>query len=404
MKIYDAEFEYLALVASYPYLLENTILKEEYFSVDYRRMFSILAEEKRKSQEFIVENLNRYNGFNIDLFAELLCGNMYYSSRDNKFKELEKTIIKEYQKRRCDELVKSYRGNGEDLYRQLTQINEIDFNENDYIKAQDMIDSLARKNKKLELGYDVLDRALNLSRNDLLILAGGTGTGKTAFALNVLSRLSRNKDYQLIYFNMEMSKTILYKRLIGIETEIPLTELNDISNLDTNKKRKIYDAMNDIEKREIILISKSQTIEEIKKTIMRIKTDKHIVAIVDHIGLIKSSGNSLYERTTNVAKGLRTISLDADCTLIGLCQLSRESQKEGKEPKLQDLRDSGEIEQSARKVVLIHNPNPNDKNQTIKMNLIIAKNDDGKTDTKFFDFNRLTQKFQEDWIKQNRRY
>ncbi len=400
MQTYEAEYEYLVLIVNYPYLLDKTILNEEYFSKPYKRMFSILKEEKSKSNDFVTENLLKYKNFDINLYTQLLCDNVYYSTKDTKFIELEKTIIRNYQKRKYDEVIKSYKGNCDELYKQLTEINEIDLNENDYIKAQDMIDNLARKNQRLKLGYDQLDYALNLSRNDLLIIAGGTGTGKTAFALNILSNISKNEEYQVVYFNMEMSKTILYKRLIGIEAEISLMDLNDITSLDNDKKKKIYEKMQDIEKRKIILINKSQTIDDIKKTILRIKTDKHIVAIIDHIGLIKSTGNSIYEKTTNVAKGLRSISLDADCSVIGLCQLSRESQKEGKEPKLQDLRDSGEIEQSARKVLLIYNTTPEEKRPVTKMNLIIAKNDDGNMNTKFFDFNRTTQKFQEDWIRQ----
>ena len=400
MNTYEAEYEYLILVANYPYLLDRTILKEEYFSNEYRRMFSIFKEEKSKSEDFVIENLFKYKNFNIDLYTDLISNNMYYSTKETKFIELEKTIIRNYQKRKYDEVIKKYNGNPDDLYKQLTEVNEIDLNENEYIKAEDMVNNLARSNQKLLLGYGILDKGLNLSRNDLLIIAGGTGTGKTAFALNILSQMSKKEEYQLVYFNMEMSKTILYKRLIGIETGIPLTDLNDIKELETDTKRKIYNQMQDIEKRKIILINKSQTIEDIKKTILRIKTDKHIVAIVDHIGLIKSSGNSIYERTTNVAQGLRSIYLDADCSVIGLCQLSRESQKEGKEPKLQDLRDSGEIEQSARKVLLIYNTTPEEKRAKAKMNLIIAKNDDGKTSTKFFEFDRTTQKFQEDWIRQ----
>lgn len=400
MNTYEAEYEYLILVANYPYLLDRTILKEEYFSNNYRRMFSIFKEEKSKSEDFVIENLFKYKNFNIDLYTDLISNNMYYSTKETKFIELEKTIIRNYQKRKYDEVIKKYNGNPDDLYKQLTEVNEIDLNENEYIKAEDMVNNLARSNQKLLLGYGILDKGLNLSRNDLLIIAGGTGTGKTAFALNILSQMSKKEEYQLVYFNMEMSKTILYKRLIGIETGISLTDLNDIKELETDTKRKIYNQMQDIEKRKIILINKSQTIDDIKKTILRIKTDKHIVAIVDHIGLIKSSGNSIYERTTNVAKGLRSISLDADCSVIGLCQLSRESQKEGKEPKLQDLRDSGEIEQSARKVLLIYNTTPEEKRAKAKMNLIIAKNDDGKTSTKFFEFDRTTQKFQEDWIRQ----
>jgi replicative DNA helicase len=138
-------------------------------------------------------------------------------------------------------------------------------------------------------------------------------------------------------------------------------------------------------------------IKEIKRTIAGIKSKKHIVAFVDHIGLVKTSGNSLYEKMTNVAKELRSISLNYDCTLIGLCQLSRESQRTNAEPKLQDLRDSGEIEQSARKVIMLHNVSKNPQDRYQNINVIIAKNDDGNKITKKFKVDKYIQRFEEDW-------
>ena len=98
---------------------------------------------------------------------------------------------------------------------------------------------------------------------------------------------------------------------------------------------------------------------------------------------------------TNVAKELREISLDNNCTVIGLCQLSREAQKQDTLPKLQDLRDSGEIEQSARKVLMIHNKSEDKLKRVQDMEIIIAKNDDGNKIVKDFEFDRYTQKFTE---------
>ena len=154
-------------------------------------------------------------------------------------------------------------------------------------------------------------------------------------------------------------------------------KLNNLENLTKEEKQLAKDTMLDLEKRKIMVLNKSFKIDEIKKQIANIKNDKHTIVFVDHIGLIKSTGNSLYEKMTNVAKELRAISLDYNCTIIGLCQLSRESQKNNDEPKLQDLRDSGEIEQSSRKVILLYNTTKDLKSRVYDMKVIIAKNDDG---------------------------
>lgn len=47
------------------------------------------------------------------------------------------------------------------------------------------------------------------------------------------------------------------------------------------------------------------------------------------------------------------MSLDNNCTIIGLCQLNREATKNAKQPNLSMLRDSGELEQSASKVIFV---------------------------------------------------
>ena len=385
------EYELLALIINYPELLERNILKKEYFFGQDQILFNAILTEYKKHKVLLVENLSKYSGFNLEYYFQLQTDNLWNTNKEIKFEELQKGIIDKYKRRRFKEITDTYNGNYEKTIQDLEKLLEINYQENSYIKSEDVINSLFNEKRQLKLGYEEFDKDLNLSQNDLLIIGAGSGTGKTAFALNLLLKLCEN--YQCIYFNMEMSKDILYKRLIAIKTGISLKDLNNAKKLSSNDLRKISVASSDLEN--IILINGSVNTPIVKKNILNIKTDKHIVVFLDHIGLIKASGNSLYEKMTNVAKDLRTICLDCNCTIIGLCQLSRVSQKNNEIPKLQDLRDSGEIEQSARKVVLLYDEEKDSTNENHNMKMIIAKNDNGNRVIKDFVFERYTQRFKE---------
>ena len=385
------EYELLALIINYPELLERNILKKEYFFGQDQILFNAILTEYKKHKVLLVENLSKYRGFNLEYYFQLQTDNLWNTNKEIKFEELQKGIIDKYKRRRFKEITDTYSGNYEKTIQDLEKLLEINYQENSYINSEDVINSLFNEKRQLKLGYEEFDKDLNLSQNDLLIIGAGSGTGKTAFALNLLLKLCEN--YQCIYFNMEMSKDILYKRLIAIKTGISLKDLNNAKELSSNDLKKISVASSELEN--IILINGSINTPIIKKNILNIKTDKHIVVFLDHIGLIKASGNSLYEKMTNVAKDLRTICLDCNCTIIGLCQLSRVSQKNNEIPKLQDLRDSGEIEQSARKVVLLYDEEKDSTNENHNMKMIIAKNDDGNRVIKDFVFERYTQRFKE---------
>ena len=107
---------------------------------------------------------------------------------------------------------------------------------------------------------------------------------------------------------------------------------------------------------------------------MSYKSDKHFIVFVDHVGLIGVKAKNSYEKMTEVAKELRKMSLDNNCTIIGLCQLNREATKNAKQPNLSMLRDSGELEQSASKVIFVWK---NEKDCAEDYYLVIEKNRSG---------------------------
>ncbi len=82
------------------------------------------------------------------------------------------------------------------------------------------------------------------------------------------------------------------------------------------------------------------------------------VAIIDYLGLatVCEKGESQYQATTRASKLLKSAALATGLVLVVLSQLNRHSVEGGKSrpPTMSELRDSGQVEQDADNIVLLH--------------------------------------------------
>ena len=101
----------------------------------------------------------------------------------------------------------------------------------------------------------------------------------------------------------------------------------------------------------------------------------------------------LIDELFNITPFFCALKVESNVTTFALCQLSRDSQRESKQPVLQDLRDSGEIEQSARKVIMLYNKDLKTAKPVNEVDLIVEKNDNGLRFEMTFNFNKMQQKF-----------
>ena len=67
-------------------------------------------------------------------------------------------------------------------------------------------------------------------------------------------------------------------------------------------------------------------------------------------------GLGIVEETTQKSRAMKDMARIIGAPTVVLSQLSRSSSKEGKEPQLHDLRDSGAIEQDADTAIFTHRP------------------------------------------------
>nr|WP_049774891.1 DnaB-like helicase C-terminal domain-containing protein [Ilyobacter polytropus] len=75
----------------------------------------------------------------------------------------------------------------------------------------DEIDNCDLKSDHLKTGYDNLDKRISFEQGDLVIIAARPAMGKTAYALNLTSKLCFQK-HRGAFFSLEMDKKQLMKR------------------------------------------------------------------------------------------------------------------------------------------------------------------------------------------------
>jgi replicative DNA helicase len=81
---------------------------------------------------------------------------------------------------------------------------------------------------------------------------------------------------------------------------------------------------------------------------------------------------------SEILRGVKRMAREFKIPVVVLAQLNRDHEKEGRPPRLSDLRDSGSIEQDADLVLLPYRKNSQDDySDVIGIDLIIAKQRNG---------------------------
>ena len=332
-------------------------------------MLTELFADKNISQEFLVKSVDT---------------NPY--EKMASIRGFEDIVIKAYKNRLFVKNFNDYANgdsNIENYVAGVNVINELGTVKQENLTTEDLKACLMSENNAIRgLGFPKLEALLKMKEHDFMVIsASGTGGGKTALALNLMSELS--KRYQCIYFNMEMGEEDIKQRLISIESGVPTNTLEQYRYITNEElKDKIDDAVKEISNhKRIALLTGAKSLEAIKGVINKLDEDEHTIVFIDHIGMIRGfSRSSLYEKTTEIAKSLRALALNHNITMIALSQVSRGQTQQGQKaqyneaPTLSRLKESGEIENSARQVVFIYNKLEDD------YYLRIAKNTRGSVD------------------------
>ena len=104
---------------------------------------------------------------------------------------------------------------------------------------------------------------------------------------------------------------------------------------------------------------------------------------------MRDEAQGRYEKLTNISIGLHTLAQQSQITVIALSQLNREGRGE---PTMESLRESGQIEQDADAILLLHAP---DDIESEERKIIVAKNKEGRVGCIECRFDGTIQRFSE---------
>ncbi|UNC91670.1 replicative DNA helicase [Candidatus Contubernalis alkaliaceticus] len=233
--------------------------------------------------------------------------------------------------------------------------------------------------------YDLDELIDGLERGENIIIAARPSMGKTAFGLCICRNVAK-RGKKVIIFSLEMRKERLINRIVCTEGSINATRFKR-RKLEKEEFNRLITVMGNVGQMPLVIRDDVRTTTEIRSIIAReaAKGDVGLV-MIDFLTLLSDPqprGSSVHNHIGNIAKNIQQIGHAYNVPIITLAQLNRKVEdRNNKRPALSDLRESGNIEEAADKVLFIYREDYYEKdksNHTGIAEIGAAKTRDGAT-------------------------
>jgi len=257
-------------------------------------------------------------------------------------------------------------------------------------KLIDLVHNGATAMDGLSTGYKLLDSVLfGLHGGEYVIIAARPSVGKTTLAMNIAEAVATGEYLNsttheklpggprgVLVFSEEMDRDSLMKRMLtgmaGLKTWC--ARRNQLSpDEKADLEMKLREAADRIKAAPLYIVEgQTREIADIRSQARRMKRKYPEIGliVVDYLQLLRGREYAQYGRQIEVggiSNELKSMACELNVPVIVLSQLSRDNVKDGRDPAISDLRDSGAIEQDADVVILL-----NRKRSLTKPYLVVA--------------------------------
>jgi replicative DNA helicase len=277
----------------------------------------------------------------------------------------------------------------------MADLRDLDDGEPDYHKVGDIlpkvIDTIDSKfsgtaPKGLSTGIPDLDKLIRgLRPGNMVVVAGLPASGKTILGVQMAQHSTTQLGGSGLVFSLEMTKEELVTRNIASLGAVDLTRLDEGHSLKDEDWPRITSAVSVLHKARLYVCDQAgMTVARIRSIARQCQRHEGLdVIVVDYITLIAGEGGQ--NRTLEVGKistALKNLAKELKVPVIVLAQLNRgPTNRPDKRPRPSDIRDSGQIEQDADVVILVHRDTDTDEGANGVTELIVGKCRHGKAGT-----------------------
>jgi len=228
----------------------------------------------------------------------------------------------------------------------------------------------------------------------MIVLAARPSVGKTSLAMNFAEHAmlpdGGRRPSGVLVFSLEMTAADLAMRLICSRARVDMKRIRDrvVSKQDMEE---IVRTTKELGKAPLwIDDASSSTILDLRAKARRVDTKSRLgLIVIDYLQLVRGTDSRVprEQQIAEISRGVKGMAKELNVPVVVLSQLNRESERENRDPRLSDLRESGSIEQDADVVMILHRPKKRDDDEAVQegrlpgdveqIKLIIAKQRNG---------------------------
>lgn len=232
----------------------------------------------------------------------------------------------------------------------------------------------------LPTGFPEIDDHLlggGLVRSGLYILAARPSMGKTSLGLDLAANIAATGKVVYI-LSREMPSEALFDRLHSAYSGVERWKLRP--GIFQSDYAQLMKTLPEMVEQQIIIDDASLGVSDVRASLREFlrKGITPDCLIVDYLQLLSSVGRTRNEEVGANSRALKGLAMEFGIPILTLSQLSRESAKQHREPELEDLRDSGEIEQDADAVFFLFGDKPEEGSKFYARTLKCSKQRDGE--------------------------
>jgi len=242
----------------------------------------------------------------------------------------------------------------------------------------------------LSSGFVDLDKmTYGLHPQEMLVLAARPSMGKTSLAMNIAEHVAMpfkegKKGEGVLIFSLEMGADQLAMRLLTGKAKVSSQRLRE-GFVNKEEQQRLAAAASELQRANIWIDDSGQiTINQMRAKARRIfaRNKGMGLIVIDYLQLISGTDPKIQreQQISEISRGIKMLAKELNVPVIVLSQLNRDSEKERRQPRLSDLRESGSIEQDADVVFLLARPKDADDGHSVaadSADLIIAKQRNG---------------------------
>lgn len=232
--------------------------------------------------------------------------------------------------------------------------------QDDVLALYDSLFERPEESKGIMLGLPALDAATNgLKRGRLYVVGARPSVGKTVFGLNAALKCALQK-LPVLYVNREMEKVDLLKRMAANLSGIDLS-LMESGSIAPEDWEKVTDMMAEMNTLPIHITNTARTPAAIRAKAVEIQEQHGLgLVVVDYLQRMTAGEKfkSRDEEIGHISMAIKDMAMDLRVPVVLLSQLNRSASNT--RPNMAMLRESGNIEQDADVIVLLHAPDMED--------------------------------------------